>query len=172
MQEPRKERLLVANVQAISKNQQMKYYRVEPEVAGGWGKNTVFTGTLGKPTKVHKLHYQFDGWPRDEIVASSPCFIVTEGLAHEIERARLTGVSFDQVEVTTSEQFNEQYPDRQLPKFVWLKVEGGAGSDDFGIASDLRLVVSERAFDLLRENGFSHAASICVFGGEALKSCH
>ncbi len=141
------------------------YHVVEPEVAGGWGKNTVFTRTPGKPTVVHKLHYQFDGWLGDELLESTPCYIVTERLAHEIERAQLTGVRFDEVEVTTSDQFKELYPNRQLPKFVWLQVEGKPGQDDFGIAPGLRFVVSERALELLKRVGISHAASVTPFEG-------
>ena len=141
------------------------YHVVEPEVAGGWGKNTVFTRTPGKATVVHKLHYQFDGWLGDELLESTPCYIVTERLAHEIERAQLTGVRFDDVEVTTSGQFKELYPNRQLPKFVWLKVEGKPGQDDFGIAPGLQFVVSERALELLKRVGISHAASVTPFEG-------
>jgi hypothetical protein len=140
-----------------------KYYVVEPEVAGGWGENTVFTRTPGLPTVVHKLHYQFDGWLGDELLESSPCYIVSERLAHDIRQHQLTGVEFDDVEVTTSGQFRDLYPDRQLPKFVWLKVAGKAGHDDFGIAQGLGLVVSERALDLLMQGGVSHAASIAPF---------
>jgi len=84
-------------------------------------------------------------------------------MAHEIEEAKLTGVRFDEVEVTTSDQFKELYPDRQLPKFVWLRVEGKAGHDDFGIAPGLRLVASERAFELLKRINLSNAASITPF---------
>jgi hypothetical protein len=140
-----------------------KYYVVEPEVAGGFGKNTVFTRTPGIPTVVQKLHYQFDGWLGDELLESTPCYIVSERLAREIAQAQLKGTSFAEVEVTTSEQFNELYPNRKLPKFVWLKVEGQPGQDDFGIAPSLQLVVSERAMELLEQVGFSHAASIAPF---------
>src|SRR5262249_34584493 len=86
-----------------------------------------------------------------------------ESLAEAIKRARLTGVSFDEVEITTSEQFRELYPNRRLPNFVWLKADGKPGHEDFGIASDLRLVVSGRALALLKSHGFSHAASITPF---------
>jgi uncharacterized repeat protein (TIGR02543 family) len=141
----------------------MNYYCIEPEVAGGWGKNTVFTRIPGKPTIIHKLHYQFDGWLGDELLTSTPCFIVTERLAQEIERARLTGIRFDTVEVTISEQFKELYPDCKLPKFLWLKVEGKVDHDDFSITPDLQLVVSERALDLLKNNGIAHAASVTRF---------
>src|SRR6266498_236105 len=118
----------------------MKFYYVEPEVAGGWGKNTIFDRTPGRRTVVHKLHYEFQGWLGDELLESAPCFIVSEGMAQGIEKARLSGAVFDQVEITTSEQFRELYPNRQLPKFVWLKVGGTAGHEDFGIAADARLV--------------------------------
>jgi len=78
-------------------------------------------------------------------------------MASEIEKARLTGAGFDQVEVTVSEQFRELYPNRQLPKFVWLKIEGNPGQDDFGNAPDGRLVVSQRALEVLQTVGISHA---------------
>ena len=83
----------------------MKYFYIEPEVAGGWGKNTVFDRTPGRPTVVHKLHYEFDGWLGDELLESTPCFIVSERMAREMKKMHLTGVNFDDVEVTTSEHF-------------------------------------------------------------------
>ena len=134
----------------------MKYYRLEPEVAGGWGKNTVFTRTPGKPTIVHRLHYQFDGWLGDDLLTSSPCFIVSENLCQEIQRAQFTGVAFDAVEVTTSDQFQELYAERRLPKFVWLKVEGKAGQHDFGIDPNLHLIVSAQALEVLKLGNLDH----------------
>jgi hypothetical protein len=138
----------------------MKYYTIEPEVAGGWGKNTVFDRIPGKGTFVHKLHYEFDGWLGDELVESSACYVVTERMVREIERAGLTGARFDEAEVTTSEQFRDIYPNRQLPKFVWLRAMGKPGQDDFVLGTDLRLMVSERALELLKRVGISHAASV------------
>ena len=143
----------------------MKYYSIEPEVAGGWGKNTVFDRIPGKGTFVHKLNYEFDGWLGDELLESSACYIVTERMAREIERAQLTGARFDEVEVTTSEQFRDIYADRQLPKFVWLRVGGKLGQDDFVLGPDRRLVVSDRALELLKRVGVSHAASVMPFEG-------
>ena len=139
------------------------YHIVEPEVAGGWGNNTVYIRISGMTTVVHKLHYQFDGWLGDELLESAPCYIVTERLAHAIDLAQLSGVRFDDVEVTTSDQFKDLYPNRHLPKFVWLVVEGIPGQDDFGIAPGIRLIVSERALELLKLFGISHAASITPF---------
>ena len=140
----------------------MKYYVVEPEVAGGLGERTRIDRSTGKMV-VTTLHYQFDGWLGDELLESTPCYIVSERMAHAIEQAQLTGVRFDEVEVTTSDQFREFYPNRQLPKFVWLKVEGKPGHNDFGIAQDLRLVTSERAIEVLKQIGISNMASIKPF---------
>lgn len=128
----------------------MKYFYIEPEVAGGWGKNTAFERRPGKATVVHKLHYEFEGWLGDELLESTPCFIISERAARKIEGSQLTGVTFDDVEITASEQFRELDPDRQLPGFVWLRATGEPGRDDFAIAPDGRLVVSEGALYVLQ----------------------
>ena len=133
------------------------YYVVEPEVAGGWGENTEVTRIPGQPVIVNKLHYDFDGWLGDELLESTPCYIVTERLADELKRLRLEGVEFDDVEVTKSEQFEEIYPGRELPKFKRLKVRGLPGKHDFGVTADLMLVVSEKAMEALKNFGLSNA---------------
>jgi hypothetical protein len=129
----------------------VKFFYLEPEVAGGWGENTVFSRSPGKPTVVEKLHYEFHGWIGDEFLESTPCFIVSERMANSIKNAQLTGVDFDEVEVTKSEQFQQIYPNRELPKFLWIKISERAGHGDFGIAPDGRLVVSEKALLTLHE---------------------
>ncbi len=134
----------------------MKYYQIEPEVAGGIGEHSVIDRSSGKMI-VRKLHYEFDGWLGDELLTSTPCFIVSERLAREIERAQLTGVSFDEAEVTTSDQFRELHPNLQLPKFVWLQIVGKPGQDDFGKARCHGFVISERALKVLRGRGISNA---------------
>lgn len=138
------------------------FYVVEPEVAGGFGEHTVMDRYSGKMV-IKKLHYKFEGWLGDHLLESTPCYIVSEQLADEIKHAQMLGVEFDKVEVTTSKQFSELYPNRELPKFLWLKVTGIPGQDDFGIASGLRLVVSKHALNLLKQIGISHAASIMPF---------
>jgi hypothetical protein len=144
----------------------MKYYRVEPEVAGGWGKHTIHDESeLRRPPFVLKLHYVFDGWLGDELLESSGCYIITERLAQEINREHLTGARFDDVEISTSGEYDdlqELHPDRQLPKFLWLRPIGELKQDDFAI-DGLRLIVSERALELLKRVGLSHAASITLF---------
>ena len=143
----------------------MKFYKLDPEVAGGCGPNTAFTRTLGKPLVVHKLHYQFDGWLGDELLECSPCFIVTQRLADVLGSRELSGYELKQVEISTSGQFRDYYPDRQLPQFAWLGITGKAGVDDIGVDVDGRLVVSGRALEALKATQFDNC-EVSEFGGE------
>jgi len=134
----------------------MRFYALEPEVAGGWGPNTDFIREPSKPVIVRNLHYQFDGWLGDELLASSPSFIVTERLADKLQSHHLSGYEIKAVEISTSQQFRELYPRRDLPAFKWLYITGRAGTDDFGIADDGRLVVSDKAIAVLRTSQIDH----------------
>jgi len=148
----------------------MKYFYLEPEVAGSVGPNTTMDSRFFPPI-VSRLHYEFDTWLGDVLLESFPCWIATSQAAQKIMTSGFTGVSLGEVEVTTSELFRDLYPSRKLPKFTWLKIEGTPGRDDFGVAKGSKitdsaksfdrltfsLVVSERALFLLRGLGIAHA---------------
>jgi len=137
-------------------------YIIEPEVAGGLGPRTVIDRSSGKMI-VTKHHYQLDGWLGDDLIESSPCYIVSKRLADAVSREQLTGFTLDEVEIFKSEQFDELYPDTELPPFVWLKVHGEPGTDDFGMTAELLLAISDRALRLLENFNISNAASINPF---------
>ncbi|MER9328179.1 hypothetical protein NKJ26_19475 [Mesorhizobium sp. M0152] len=109
------------------------------------------------PPVVSKLIYQIEGWFGDVIVTTFPCFLVVAEVKQALQNIGFSGASFAHVEVTKSDDFLELQPHVELPQFVWLKVNGKAGHDDFGIASDLRLVISERMLDLLNDFGIPSA---------------
>ena len=132
------------------------FFFLEPEVAGGIGPNSELHRDDGKLV-VTRLNYEFDGWLGDALLETTPCFIVTHDARKLIESAALTGVSFSDVEVTRSSLFTDLYGEKALPHFWWLIVEGEPEADDFGMASDLRLVASERALSILRQAGLMHA---------------
>lgn len=159
-----------------------KYFTLEPEVAGGWGETTIADRTVHPPV-VSRLHYEFDVWLGDDLLATFPSYIVSEQLHEALLLSKMTGFSFDDVTVTTSDLFTDiQEPSGTkvgLPKFYWLKVHGKAGEQDFGILNTLRpveqghqrskrrttapaytgkyqLAVSERALNLLREFNLEH----------------
>lgn len=141
----------------------MQYFSVEPEVAGGLGDHTIADWKVHPPI-ISVLHYELDGWLGDEILESFPVFIVTHKVKEELTAIGVTGANFYDVDVTTSDNFRELYPNRDIPRFAWLKPMGKAGQDDFATADDSRLVVSKRALDVLRTAGASHAL-IEPFGG-------
>lgn len=134
----------------------MGFYKLDPEVAGAWGPNTDFTRVSGKPLQVHKLHYQFDGWMGDSLLESNGCYIVTEELADAIQKQKLIGYEIKPVEISTSEQFQDLYPNRKLPLFAWLHINGRAEVDDFGMDLDGRLVVSNHALHILQSKQLSN----------------
>jgi len=106
----------------------MQYFKIRPNVAGGIGENTVLDRSVHPPI-VSKLHY---------VVGFS-------------------GATFADAEVTISEECQEDQPELELPPFVWLKVNGKAGRDDFGIAIPFRLVISKRILDFLESLGIPFA---------------
>src|SRR5690554_7324171 len=125
------------------------FYFVEPEVSGGFGENATIDSSI-HPPKITKLHIEFDGWLGDDLIETFPCYIISEGLGNKIKEENLTGFIFDEVEISKSDQFKEMYPNRELPKFFWLKLHGVCEKDDFAFSDDYRLVVSDRALRVLK----------------------
>jgi hypothetical protein len=134
----------------------MSFHIIEPEVAGGLGEGTVMSRATHPPV-VTKLHYKFDGWLGDVLLETFPCFIITEETAKKLQALAATGAAYADVQVTKSEEFEDMYPNRVLPAFVWLQVTGKAGTDDFGLAEDFRLVVSDRVLELFKGSGIQNA---------------
>ena len=126
----------------------MRYFYIEPEVAGGLGKSTVMDADKHPPV-VKDLNYELDGWLGDAILESFPSFIVTEKAKDELLKIGVTGVEFKDVKITTSIIFNEMYPNVRLPVFLWMLPTGKAGIDDVSVEVDGRLVVSQRVLDSL-----------------------
>lgn len=127
----------------------MRYVILNPEVGGNiYGAKSV-VDTSVRPPRVMRLDYEFDGWLGDDLVTSFPCYIVTSRLAQALREIEPTGCEFDHAYVSKSEQFEELYPNEQLPDFVWLKVTGRAGVDDFGETDQHEMVVSERVMRVL-----------------------
>jgi len=133
----------------------MKYYILEPEVAGGIGKNTLLDRSVHPPVPI-KFNYEFLGWLGDSLLETVASFIVTTSLKEKIEAIEATGIAFGEVEITKAGEFEDFHPNKELPEFVWLQVKGVAGQNDFGLSSKHRLVVSQRALDVLRQEQLSH----------------
>lgn len=141
----------------IMKMKLMMLFKLEPEVAGGMGKNTMILDS----NVIAHLHYEFSGWLGDEILETTPCFIITYTLMNSIKRKGLMGVKFDKVEISTTDEFKELYPNKKLPQFMRLIPEGTVhisenkinnwSGDDFCLSQNNYLVVSESALLVLRK---------------------
>jgi hypothetical protein len=136
----------------------MKYFIIEPEIAGELGEETEMD-TSNHPPVVNKLHYRFSGWLGDALIATFPCFAVTESLADAISENGFTGVKFVGMQSTVSDEFSEMHPNVKLPKFKWMQITGKRGFDDFGLSNDYRLVVSEKAHMVLQNAGINNAVT-------------
>jgi hypothetical protein len=123
------------------------YKLIEPEVSGGIGSKTLIDNSKHPPT-IKKLNFEFEDWLGDDILETFPCYIVTEKLKDEIELNRLTGIIFENVEITKSKNFAELYIGKELPKFYWAQIVGKLNFDDFVISNDFRLLISDKAFKL------------------------
>jgi len=109
------------------------------------------------PPDVDSLHYEFDGWPGDDLLESFPCFIISEKLKEMIGESELTGYEIGDVTVSKSETFTELHPERELPDFYWLKIVGEPATDDFGLSEDHHLTVSQEALSVLQDANIAHA---------------
>jgi hypothetical protein len=132
------------------------YRIIEPEIAGELGSKTIINRIYDPPI-VEKLHYEFNGWLGDDILESFPCYIMTKRLKNKIENRHLSGIKFDDVYVTTSQLFNDLYPEKIIPKFYWARIKGVPFIDDFAITSDSKLLISERPFLVLKSCNINHA---------------
>jgi len=133
----------------------MQFYKLEPEVAGGWGENTVADTSL-HPPYIKKLHYEFDGWLGDGVLETFPCFIVTRQVKKAIQNAHMTGFEIDEVEISVSDEFTQMYGDKELPSWCWLKPIGAPGEDDIAITEKAELIISERTLEIFRQHGLNN----------------
>jgi hypothetical protein len=133
----------------------MKYYALSPEVAGELGERTEMD-TAVHPPVVSRLHYEFSDWLGDELVESFPVFLISTALGQSAASAGLSGFVLADAETTLSEEAEELLDGETIPEFRWLQITGRPGAADFGQTAEARLVVSERALDLLRQGSLNN----------------
>jgi hypothetical protein len=106
-----------------------------------------------------RFKIEFEFWNGDALVSIMPWWtLATEPAKDAILSAEYTGAYFETVEVFKEHQFFVfGKDDTELPVFFWMNVQGKIGRDDFGIAPNRELVISERALKLLQTLGIPHA---------------
>lgn len=148
----------------------LRLYELKPEVAGGYGENTIVSNIDSVRSKQERpiiayLHYEFLGWLGDEILETTPCFIVTESLAYSIQRSDLKGYTFADIETSVTEEFEELeelHPRRILPNFKRIVPNGTVevigdtfrnwSGDDFCMSQKFVLVVSEKVLAVIKKH--------------------
>lgn len=133
----------------------MKYYTLSPEVAGELGEHTEMDTSVHPPV-ITRLHYEFSDWLGDELVESFPVFLISTALGEEVTRAGLSGFVLADAETSVSEDAEELLGGETIPEFRWLKITGRPAVDDFGQTEQARLVVSERALEVLRRGSLNN----------------
>ena len=126
------------------------FYKLEPEVSGELGENTELDASTHPPI-VSKLHYAMDFWLGDDLLETFPCFLATDKLRTVLDSINVTGVAFDDVEVTFGEDFHERYPGGPLPRLHWMKPIGVPCKDDFGLIHPAYLIGSARVWEAMQE---------------------
>jgi hypothetical protein len=134
----------------------MKYFLLEPEVAGHLGDNAVVDERTKPPIAKH-FHFEFDGWNGDDLITAAGLYLGTKRLADFLraQQPPLSGIEFGQVELSKSPEYYWMQSremagaPKELPEFVWLKITGVAGVDDFGTPKEYGITVSERVLKLL-----------------------
>ncbi len=132
----------------------MSFHLLEPEVAGGLGARTVMD-TASHPPVVTHLHYEVEGWLGDDLLESTPCFLISPAAAEALRATGVGGFDVAPAEVTVADDV-AHVVDPRVTTFGWLKPNGQAGVDDIGVAPDASLVVSDRALEVLRRFHLDH----------------
>jgi hypothetical protein len=132
------------------------FHVVEPEVAGYLGPESVIDWRTRPPT-VTAVEYTFEGWLGDQILESYPVFVATRGLVDILQARSLSGYVARAAKASWSEQarlLRDNLPEVDLR---WLDIVGAEKVDDFGLDSQARLVVSDRALEALVRGGMMNA---------------
>ncbi|MBM7585886.1 hypothetical protein JOC86_002428 [Bacillus pakistanensis] len=142
----------------------MILYFLEPEVSGGHGEYTIYgtedeIATEGISGKVKYLHYEFEGWLGDDLLESTPAFIVSSKLETELENSDFIDYKLEECLITTSDEFIEMYPNKEIPAFSRFIPLGKIEVEEenfknwsghhFCLSPNGELVITQEALDFL-----------------------
>lgn len=136
----------------------MKYYALLTQVAGHLGSEA---DACCDSTKSVEL--VLDDSFTDCIISAAGAYFVTDALKNQLLSLEATGIRFDEVVISQSEQYsdNTQLQDNWIiPHLNALVVTGTPGKDDCGVAGGMyTLVVSERVLSAIEKAGISFCQS-------------
>lgn len=142
----------------------MRFYKLEPEIAGEIGDNSIIQYKNGKISKVKYLEFRFTDWLGDELISTHPCYIITENLKKEILLNKLKGIQFQDILISFSDDFFELNDSIEIPNFVRIICENIYEEKNDDIVQDFyvnkykELIISENALNVFR----NHTLNNCV----------
>lgn len=144
----------------------MILYFLEPEVSGGHGEQTIYgteedVAKEGISGKIKFLHYEFEGWLGDDLLESTPAFIVSSNLEDGLKKSEFKDYKLEKCLITMSDVFMELYPNKELPSFTRFIPLGTVeivgehfnnwSGHHFCLSSRGELVVTKKALDFLKK---------------------
>lgn len=142
----------------------MRFYKLEPEIAGEIGDNSIIQYENGKISKIKYLEFRFTDWLGDELISTHPCYIITENLKEEILLNKLRGIQFQNILISFSDEFFELNDSTVIPNFVQIICENKYEEkndviiQDFYVNEYKELIVSENALNVFQ----NHTLNNCV----------
>ncbi len=101
---------------------QLKRYFIDPEVAGGFGANTIFgsskhilSDTLNIPS-IKFLDYRFDDWMGDCIIGFLSVYAITEEFSVLITQKKMSGFVIESMECSESDMWDQIRGDCSVPE--------------------------------------------------------
>lgn len=131
-----------------------KYFQLEPEVSGEFGENTKIDNSI-HPPKIENLEFIFKGWLGDCIIECFPVFLITEKVLLKLDESKLNGFSIKKATIVKDYSLDEIQPNLNLPRFIWIDINGTPKKSDFGIENNL-LIVSEKVLEILKSEGLNY----------------
>lgn len=135
----------------------MRFFAIAPEAAGNLGNDCVHGDITERPVQIYQPDFEFQFWPQDDLLDGFFTYACTRRLAEALVHNNLTGFELDDLKISFEERFHqwaELHKGEVFPEFVWLKIQGRVGIDDFGeLVGPVpkSLVVSERALQVLKQ---------------------
>jgi hypothetical protein len=141
-----------------------RYFKLTPGSCGVLGENTVFERTIIS-FEMTRLHVLFQFGANDAILRVAGNLLISVSAAAMLADIEATGFAIEAIEVGVDEQIAMlgAWKGSNISRYRWLKVCGIAGVDDFG-RNQHRLIVSERALEVLKRDGLSQCeVAECVW---------
>jgi hypothetical protein len=110
-----------------------QFFQLDPEVPGNEGPGTIVANMpqlqagLAFVPEIKHLEFQFDAWLGNDIVQTSPCYLVSDVLAEAMKQSELLGYRLQAITVSTTDvldRWQSEMVERPIPPFVRILMDG------------------------------------------------